>query len=144
MDSSELLPGDIIVVPQDKVLPCDLVILTGSVIVNEAMLTGESVPVMKFSLPVVSDEVYTPATGSKFSLFGGTTVIQTRPVSPGEPVYGLVTSTGFLTTKGSLVRDILYPREINFEFYTDGLKFVGIMALVALIGFGCAVPAMLN
>lgn len=51
VDSSELLPGDVIVIPHKKVLPCDLVILTGNVIVNEAMLTGESVPVMKFSLP---------------------------------------------------------------------------------------------
>lgn len=51
VNSSELLPGDVIVIPQKKVLPCDLVILTGNVIVNEAMITGESVPVMKFSLP---------------------------------------------------------------------------------------------
>jgi P-type E1-E2 ATPase len=58
VDSSELLPGDIIVIPEDKVLPCDLVILTGGAIVNEAMLTGESVPVMKFALPVISDEVF--------------------------------------------------------------------------------------
>ena len=43
-------------------------------------------------------------------------------------------NTGFLTTKGSLVRDILYPKEIKFKFYSDGLKFVGIMALVAFIG----------
>ena len=53
LDSSQLLPGDIIVVPESQALPCDLVLLTGSAIVNEAMLTGESVPVMKTSLPVV-------------------------------------------------------------------------------------------
>ena len=58
-------------------------------------------------------------------------------------MFGLVTSTGFLTTKGSLVRDILYPREIKFKFYTDAYKFVGIMALVAILGFFCAIPFML-
>jgi len=70
-------------------------------------------------------------------------VIQTRPVTDDEPVFALVTSTGFLTTKGSLVRDILYPREIKFKFYTDGYKFVGIMAIIAILGFCATVPLML-
>lgn len=60
-----------------------------------------------------------------------------------EFVYGLVTSTGFLTTKGSLVRDILYPREIKFKFYQDGMKFVGIMALISILGFCCTLPIMI-
>jgi len=58
VDSSQLLPGDIVVVPEGKSLPCDLVLLTGTAIVNEAMLTGESVPVMKSSLPITSSERY--------------------------------------------------------------------------------------
>lgn len=60
VDSSQLLPGDIVVVPESRSLPCDLVLLTGSAIVNEAMLTGESVPVMKSSLPIINSERYTP------------------------------------------------------------------------------------
>ena len=45
--SDTLVPGDIIKVPEGTVLPCDLIQLTGSCIVNEAILTGESIPVMK-------------------------------------------------------------------------------------------------
>lgn len=45
--SRELIPGDVIEVPNDCILPCDLLLLTGSCIVNESMLTGESVPVIK-------------------------------------------------------------------------------------------------
>lgn len=56
----------------------------------------------------------------------------------------MVTSTGFLTTKGSLVRDILYPREINFKFYSDGMKFVAIMAFISIIGFLCTLPIMIR
>ena len=44
IDSAELLPGDIVEVPQGKALPCDMILLTGSAIINEAMLTGESIP----------------------------------------------------------------------------------------------------
>jgi P-type E1-E2 ATPase len=64
-----------VVVPEGMSLPCDLVLLTGSAIVNEAMLTGESVPVMKSSLPITSTECYTIQTAAKYSLFGGTNVI---------------------------------------------------------------------
>lgn len=55
MNSRQLLPGDVIELPTGKVLPCDLILLTGSAIVNEAMLTGESIPVMKSSLPYNTD-----------------------------------------------------------------------------------------
>ena len=71
-------------VPEGKGLPCDLVLLTGSAIVNEAMLTGESVPVMKTSLPIIQSERYDPNSASKYTLFGGTSVIQSRPVTDGE------------------------------------------------------------
>lgn len=42
------------------------------------------------------------------------------------------------------MRDILYPREIHFKFYTDGYKFVAIMAVVAIIGFFSTVPLMIE
>jgi len=53
-----------------------------------------------------------------------------------------VTNTGFLTTKGSLVRDILCPKEIKFKFYEDGMKFVAIMASIAVLGFCCICPIL--
>lgn len=78
IDSDELVPGDVIKVPEGLVLPCDLVLLTGSAIVNESILTGESIPVMKQSLPVINTERYVIEECSKYTLFGGTMVIQTR------------------------------------------------------------------
>lgn len=110
--SNELVPGDIVKVPEGLVLPCDMILLTGTCIVNEAILTGESIPVIKSYLPATKDR-YTVNESSKYTLFGGTSVIQTRGGDKGY-VLGLVTNTGFLTTKGALVRDILYPKEIKF------------------------------
>ena len=78
LESSELVPGDVIEIPENTVIPCDLVLLTGSCIVNEAMLTGESIPVIKNSLPFTND-IYDPVNDSKYTLFGGTKVIQSRP-----------------------------------------------------------------
>ena len=48
ISSSDLVPGDVIVLPNGKFeMSCDAVLILGNVIVNEAMLTGESVPVTK-------------------------------------------------------------------------------------------------
>lgn len=48
------MPGDVILIPPHGcVMHCDAVLLNGTVIANESMLTGESVPVTKvcFCLP---------------------------------------------------------------------------------------------
>jgi len=46
-----LLPGDIIKIGNTTTIPADCVLLKGKLIVNESMLTGESVPLTKYSLP---------------------------------------------------------------------------------------------
>lgn len=49
--STQLVPGDVVAVCHKMTLPCDILLLRESVIVNESMLTGESTPVMKCPLP---------------------------------------------------------------------------------------------
>ena len=50
--SDEIYPNDIILLQRNTAkkkqsVPCDLLILSGSVVVNEAILTGESQPLVK-------------------------------------------------------------------------------------------------
>ena len=45
--------------------------------------------------------------------------------------------------KGNLVRDILYPRPNKFKFYTDSLKFIFFMGLIAIVGFMATLPLMI-
>jgi cation-transporting ATPase 13A2 len=59
-------------------------------------------------------------------------------------VLGLVIRTAFVTTKGNLVRDILYPKPTKFRFYRDSFIFVGAMAFIAVIGFAVTVPKMIE
>ena len=48
---------------------------------------------------------------------------------------GLVVRTGFTTTKGALVRDILHPKPYKYHFYRDALIVVFFMFLLCIIGY---------
>jgi predicted P-type ATPase len=134
-DPSELVPGDLIVLPKTNfVLPCDVVLLTGQCIVNESMLTGESVPVTKTALHS-SNETYDTSAHKRHTLFSGTHMIQSRYYG-GEHVLARVVKTGFDTTKGALVKSILYPSPVGLQFYKDSLKFVLALFVVAGAGTG--------
>jgi len=41
---------------------------------------------------------------------------------------------GFSTSKGELVRSILFPKPVDFKFSQDGIKFFACLALIALMG----------
>jgi cation-transporting ATPase 13A1 len=48
VSSKDVVPGDICCITSSNTsLQCDMLLLTGSCIVNEAMLTGESTPLIK-------------------------------------------------------------------------------------------------
>uniref|UniRef100_A0A5F8HHD5 Polyamine-transporting ATPase 13A3 n=1 Tax=Monodelphis domestica TaxID=13616 RepID=A0A5F8HHD5_MONDO len=140
--STDLVPGDIMIIPLNgTVMPCDAVLINGTCIVNESMLTGESVPVTKTNLPNPSldvkgkqDEMYSPEVHKRHTLFCGTTVIQTRFYT-GELVKAVVVRTGFSTSKGQLVRSILYPKPTDFKLYRDAYMFLLCLVVVAGIGF---------
>uniref|UniRef100_A0A8D3BL68 ATPase cation transporting 13A2 n=1 Tax=Scophthalmus maximus TaxID=52904 RepID=A0A8D3BL68_SCOMX len=135
VSSVELVPGDCLIIPQEGLLlPCDAALLAGECLVNESMLTGESVPVLKTPLPA-GEGKYSSETERRHTLFCGTTLIQAKGGGPGGGgAVAVVTSTGFFTAKGNLVSSILYPQPINFRFYQDSIKFLLILGLVAFIG----------
>ena len=74
IDSDDLVPGDIIKIPENCSMPCDLALLSGTCIVNESMLTGESIPVIKNPLPRTKD-IYDAEQDQKYTLYSGTKVI---------------------------------------------------------------------
>uniref|UniRef100_A0A4W5MDL8 Polyamine-transporting ATPase 13A3 n=1 Tax=Hucho hucho TaxID=62062 RepID=A0A4W5MDL8_9TELE len=136
--STELVPGDVIVIPSNgMIMPCDAVLVHGNCIVNESMLTGESVPVTKTSLPSSGEDgagLYSIEEHKRHTLFCGTHIIQTRFYS-GELVKAVVVRTGFSTEKGQLVRSILYPKPTDFKLYRDAYLFLLCLVGVAGIGF---------
>lgn len=140
--SWEIVPGDLIEVQSGWVMPCDAVLFQGNCVVEEGMLTGESTPVLKDPLPPLENAIYNVELDKRHSLYEGTKVIQSRAVN-GKTI-ALVTRTGFQTFKGKLVRSILFPKPNRFKFYEDSLKFIAILAVIALIGFFATLPQQLN
>ncbi|XP_062591855.1 polyamine-transporting ATPase 13A3-like [Saccostrea cucullata] len=145
--SDDLVPGDIIEIPRRGcIMQCDAVLLTGNCIVNESMLTGESVPITKTPLPNPGgggvdgsqsdhpDVKFSMKENGKHVLFCGTEVIQTRFYG-NQKVKAVVIRTGFSTSKGELVRSIMYPKPADFKFERDTYIFVGVLAIIAAIGF---------
>lgn len=139
--SEHLVPGDVIVIPRRGcIMQCDAVLISGNCIVNESMLTGESVPVTKTPLPnpgtgkIYQDKSFHPKEHARHTLFCGTKVIQTRYYG-NEKVKAVVIRTGFLTSKGELVRSIMFPKPVDFKFNRHIHKFIGCLAGLAIIGF---------
>lgn len=116
-------------------MACDAVLLNGTCIVNESMLTGESVPVIKTPLhyPENLIECYDVEQHKRSTLFNGTRIVQTRNYD-NKKVLAVVVRTGFNTSKGDLVRSILFPKPLGFKFYQDSLKFIGFLFFIAVIG----------
>lgn len=149
--SSELVPGDIYEVsdPSITLIPCDSILLSGDCILNESMLTGESVPVSKSPATneALQNFVSMPSQGSNVSpelsrhfLFCGTKIVQVRRPQDNsgsnlDVAVAMVARTGFTTTKGALVRSMLFPKPSGFKFYQDSFKYIGVMAGIAALGF---------
>ncbi|CBF77849.1 putative P-type ATPase [Aspergillus nidulans FGSC A4] len=145
--SQELVPGDVFEFsdPSLNQVPCDCILLSGDCIVNESMLTGESVPVSK--TPLTDDaldhlDLSAPSVHpnvAKHFLFNGTKIIRARRpqrVDDDEAIaLAIVMRTGFLTTKGALIRSMLFPKPSGFKFYRDSFRYISVMGIIAVLGF---------
>lgn len=128
VDSSQIVPGDVIEIDTELTC-CDIVLLSGECVVNESMLTGESVPLTKTALSMTSNSIFNVERDSSHILFCGTQVLML--IGTKKPI-GLCIRTGFDTTRGKLILSILHPRTSSFQFYKDSLGFVGFLSAIGM------------
>mmetsp|Transcript_28585 Transcript_28585/g.36928 ORF Transcript_28585/g.36928 Transcript_28585/m.36928 type:complete len:1093 (-) Transcript_28585:313-3591(-) len=168
--SLELLPGDICSLRTQRIqagvggnsdggnnaedehyVPADMLLLKGNCVVNEAMLTGESVPQVKTSVGsqswgknetlVVGENA--DGTHKRCVVFAGTNIIQNSPESnaggckiPPPPDHGciaFVLRTGFETSQGNLMRTILFSQKKMVVGDKDTGLFIAILVFFALV-----------
>ncbi|KUJ16269.1 uncharacterized protein LY89DRAFT_782556 [Mollisia scopiformis] len=150
--SDKLLPGDLVSVgrtKEDSGVACDMLLVEGSAIVNEAMLSGESTPLLKDSVQLrPGDATLEPEGLDKNAfLYGGTKVLQithgnteeARPkvasgVSPppDDGALAIVVKTGFETSQGSLVRTMIYSTERVSANNAEALLFILFLLIFAI------------
>lgn len=104
-----------------------------SVPVSKVPTTNESLLLLNLSATSLNPEV------TKHFLFSGTKIIRARRPQDGQDdeavALAIVVRTGFNTTKGALVRSMLFPKPSGFKLYKDAFRYITVMAGVAGIGF---------
>lgn len=146
IQTNELLPMDVVSVTRsadDSALPCDLILADGSCIVNEAMLSGESTPLLKESIKLrpANDELQIEGTDKISVLHGGTKVLQVTapeksdkfPAPPDGGAVAIVTKTGFETSQGSLVRVMIYSSERVGVDNKEAFYFILFLLIFAVV-----------
>ncbi|TPX66718.1 hypothetical protein SpCBS45565_g04261 [Spizellomyces sp. 'palustris'] len=144
VQTDELLPGDIVSIVRqkdDSPVPGDMVIIDGSCIANEAMLSGESTPQLKEPISGREPEdVFSYTTDKNNILYGGTKVLQVSPPKDDQPLLppdngavAYVVRTGFATQQGKLVRTIVYSTERITANNMESLLFILFLLIFALI-----------
>ena len=129
IEYEDLVPGQIIKIKEDDVLPCDCLLLDGFCSCIESSLTGESASIMKYKLPKNS-AIFNYSENQKSYLFCGTKIENCFP----NELKALVIGTGFNTQRGNLIQSVLFPRKSNYNFYKENITFFVFSFLSFLVG----------
>ncbi|EQL03909.1 cation-transporting ATPase 4 [Ophiocordyceps sinensis CO18] len=152
IQTDALLPGDLVSAgrtKEDSGVACDMLLVEGTAIVNEAMLSGESTPLLKDSIQLrPADAPLDPDGLDKNAfLWGGTKVLQVThgspdqekpalasgvPPPPDNGAMAVVVKTGFETSQGSLVRTMIYSTERVSANNFEALLFILFLLIFAL------------
>ncbi|KKA30914.1 hypothetical protein TD95_002619 [Thielaviopsis punctulata] len=152
VQTDHLLPGDLISInrsKEDSGVPCDMVLIEGTAIVNEAMLSGESTPLLKDSILLRPHDasIETEGLDKNAFLWGGTKVLQIThanpedgapklpsgvPRAPDNGALAVVTKTGFETSQGSLVRTMIFSTEHVSANNAEALWFILFLLVFAI------------
>lgn len=130
VDTADIVPGDYVLLASGDRIPADLRLATArELLVDESMLTGESIATLKDDTTRVADDA--PLGDRSDVCFAGTVVMSGR----GE---GTVEATGAATEIGKIAADLPADEEVKpplllrIEQFTLRITY-GILVLVALI-----------
>jgi magnesium-transporting ATPase (P-type) len=144
--------------PSETSVPVDILLVRGTCIINEAMLSGESTPLLKESIELLEgkDPLDVDGPHRNAVLFSGTKVLQSIPASAGASIsdesvsktgkgakgavgatpdggcLGVVLRTGFGTSQGELVRTMIFSTERVSANNFESFLFIGFLLIFAI------------
>ncbi|OEH79342.1 putative cation-transporting ATPase [Cyclospora cayetanensis] len=148
--SDSLTNGDLLLLKPGMRVPCDLLLLQGTVVLDERSLTGECYPVLKGPLPVHNQSNNCISLEqSAHMVFAGTLVLASTGGAETQGgvgteensrlAVGAVCRVGFATAQGETVRSLLFPSAPRMDFDGESLSFL--LALAALTGLAASYTA---
>ena len=132
LNANNLLPGDVFLIQDRMVMPVDALIVKGSAVANEAVLTGESVAQSKVALEPEDDNLDMQGRHRSSVLFAGTSILH----CPAGPLTLLALRTGSYSSRGDLLRALQRSRVgavSNLQTERDGLRLMASLGVVAFI-----------
>ena len=153
LSSDQLVPGDLISLETrggGSIIPCDCVIVRGVGVVNEASLTGESVPQMKAALDPNS-----AAIDKASGLFSGTILLQVseegettskiaKSGNAPSPLEAVVTLTGSASSHGALLKMIENSQQKASTNKKETFILLGMLLVCALAASGYVIYERLS
>lgn len=113
VSSEDVYPGDLVEVVSGAAVQADLVLLKGSCLVNEAMLSGESRLIQKSPISNDKEKFRKIELGS--ILFAGSKIEETFD----HPCLAVVWRTGFDTLNGKMIKSVLIPKRDKSQIEKD-------------------------
>ncbi|EIJ87802.1 manganese-transporting P-type ATPase [Nematocida parisii] len=126
--SSDLVPGDRVIIEGAIQLPADVLIIKGSAVVNESMLSGEATPVHKEA--ILNEDVNLSLSHHKKNiLYGGTKILKVDE----KGIECIVIRTGFMSEQGELIKSMIASEDTVSENNYEAYLFILAMLVFAVI-----------
>lgn len=123
VSAADLTVGDIVEINCGDVINFDCVIFSGTCVVDQSTLTGETIPIVKRSIiEGHSIKIYN-------TVLAGSQCLQTKS----KKVFAIVTGTGFDSFQGNLISGMTAKKYMPFKFYEDLTKLFSIFLVVYLV-----------